>query len=116
MCGFFMIEGEQAGVGLELMRLSAFIEKLRAEKISHSYTVLEWKYGVNRKYIWKMLNKRGYKPPRSVRIQLGIYLKRARCLRKPTIEIRKDDPASAARSIRDNVYFDVDELIEELRK
>ena len=40
---------------------------------------------------------------------------RPRILRPPTIEIRKDDPASAARSIRENCYFGVDELIEELK-
>ena len=41
---------------------------------------------------------------------------RARALREPTIEISKRDPRRAARSIRNNVHYDVDELVKELEK
>jgi len=99
-----------------LRTVDEFREELEKAKNKYSYTVLEWKYDVNRKHLWKILNIRGYKIPRPVRAKLGIVLPRARCLRPPTIEIRIDDPKSAARSIASNVEYDVDELIKELRK
>ena len=44
------------------------------------------------------------------------YPKRRNRRKRHRIAISKLDPASAAKSIRDNCYFGVDELIEELTK
>jgi hypothetical protein len=58
------------------MQLADFKEKLRAEKLSHSYAFLEDWYGVNRYYLWNLLNLDGYTPPEWAQEKLGIQIYR----------------------------------------
>jgi len=101
--------------------LNGFRELLRAEKKNCTYSDLEQLYGVNKYYLWHIINDDGYSPPLKVAATLGVILMRPApaCLRcgkvplakhhrcngkphrprHPRLAIRLDDPHSAARSI-----------------
>lgn len=98
------------------MDRKTFCEQLKKEKEEYSYTVLAWKYGVNRKFLWGLIKNPNCRLPKSVSDKLGFDLPRARRLRPPATEIRKDDAAIAAAQIGRNCHFKVTDLIVELSK
>ncbi len=52
--------------------ITEFREKLTAEKQKATYSALVNKYGVNRYYLWNIINDECYKPPFKVALKLGI--------------------------------------------
>ena len=58
------------------MILSEFKKTLKSQKRGHSYRVLSWKYRVNRRYLWEILNTPEYKPPQWVMDILGVEIKK----------------------------------------
>lgn len=90
-----------------------FAENLIILKRFHTYGELQEKYGVNQYYLWRIINEHDYTPPVKVRRKLKVVMEES----PPRIAIRKDDPASAARSIVRNFETEmVDRLIVEIER
>ena len=57
-----------------LAKLSDFREKIREEKSLCTYSVLEEDYGVNRWYLWNIINDDSYEPPEHIQTVLRIQI------------------------------------------
>src|SRR3990167_9978334 len=101
-------------------RLNDFRVRIRAEKPLSTYTILEEEYGVNRYYLWHIINTDNYDPPDRIKEKLGIQIFKPapiclkcgnvhvtkKCManngnghRPRRVAIRIDNPESAARTI-----------------
>ena len=118
--------------------LDEYRRRLRASKRFHTYEDLAGNLLVNHYYLWNILNDVEYRPPAWICRRLGIeynepitvepckrcgaphpplkVCQRQATTKRHRIAISKVDPASAARSIRDNCYYSASELIEELKR
>ena len=85
------------------MTIDEFRTHLIDLKRSYTYEQLVEDYSVNQYFLWKIINDKDYKPPVSIRRKLKIVLEE----RPPRIAVRKDDAASAARTLLNNFERDV---------
>ena len=118
--------------------LNEYRKRLRASRRFYTYADMAEELDINQHYLWHIVNTAGFHPPRWVCRKLGIeytepivvhpcskcgtpHEPKKQCSWRRTrrkrdrIAISKRDPRSAARSIRNNVHYGVDELVKELR-
>jgi hypothetical protein len=77
-------------------------DEIRAKKQMCKYPELERVYGVNRYYLWHIINDPGYQPPAKVAAQLGLQVMAPApvCPIHHVVHVRATCPGNQPRRVR----------------